>query len=122
LARARRRDDQAALALADWRQQIHDARRERLLAEFELDALMRIDRRHLVEVAARVFVGRKAMDGRHVLEPRPRAARGRLRRAANLNATAQLKFLQYALIDERIGLLCRVVLRGIAQEAVAFLM
>ena len=45
LAGARRGDDQAALALADGREQVHDAGGQRLLAGFQDDLLGRVDRR-----------------------------------------------------------------------------
>ena len=63
LAGARRRHDQAPLPLADRRQQVHDPRRHRLLARFQNDALVRVDRREVVEGAARELVGRQAFDG-----------------------------------------------------------
>ena len=47
-----RRDDQRALALADRREEIDDARRELRRANFEFEALLRIDRRALFERAA----------------------------------------------------------------------
>ena len=50
LARAGGGDDQAALALADRRHQVHDARRVAVRHGFELDALFRVDARQLVEV------------------------------------------------------------------------
>ena len=52
LAGLRRRDDQRALALADRREQIDDARRELRRAHFELEPLLRIDRRAFFEDAA----------------------------------------------------------------------
>ena len=45
LAGPRRGDDQAALALADRRQQVHDARGQRLGAGLQRDLLVRVDRR-----------------------------------------------------------------------------
>ena len=64
LAGARRSDDQAALAFADRRQQIHDAGADVLARGLELQALLRIQRRQVVEedlVAG--FVGRLEVDG-----------------------------------------------------------
>ncbi len=49
LAGPRRRDDQAALALADRRHQIHDPRREVLPGCFELQSLLRVERREVFE-------------------------------------------------------------------------
>ncbi len=53
LARARRRDDQRALSLADRRNDIDDARRQILssrILHFELQALVGIERRQIIEV------------------------------------------------------------------------
>ena len=49
LAGARRRDDQAALSLAKGREQVHDAGTGVLARGFELDPLLRIQRRQIVE-------------------------------------------------------------------------
>ena len=64
LAGARRRDDQAALALADRRQQIHHAAADVLAHGLHLDPLLRIERREVVEedLVARLF-GRLEVDG-----------------------------------------------------------
>ncbi len=64
LAGARRRDDQSALALAERRHQVHDARRQVLGLGLELDALERIERREVFEeqLVARL-VGRLEVDG-----------------------------------------------------------
>ena len=64
LAGARRRDDQAALAFAERRQQIHDAGADVLAHRLQLDALLRIKRREVVEedLVARLF-GRLEVDG-----------------------------------------------------------
>ena len=61
---ARRSDDQAALAFADGREQIHDAAGEIILGGFELEPLVRIKRREIVEenlVAG--FLRRLEVDG-----------------------------------------------------------
>ena len=64
LAGARRSDDQAALALADGRQQVHDAAGDVLAHGLHLDALLRIERRQVVEedLVAGLF-GRLEVDG-----------------------------------------------------------
>ena len=49
LAGARRRDDQAALALADGRHQVHDAARQVLGGGLEPQVLLRIERREVLE-------------------------------------------------------------------------
>ena len=49
LAGARRRDDQTALAHAERRHQIHDPRGVTIGHGFELDPLVRVDRRQLFE-------------------------------------------------------------------------
>ena len=63
LAGARRRDDQAALALAHGRQQVHDAGADVLADRLQLDPLLRIQRRQVVEqnLVARFF-GRLEVD------------------------------------------------------------
>ncbi len=64
LAGARRGYDQAALSLADGREQIHDAAGEAVAHRFELDPLVGIERRQVVEedlVAG--FLGRLEVDG-----------------------------------------------------------
>ena len=64
LAGARRRDDEAALAFADRRQQVHDAAADVLAHGLQLDALLGIERREVVEedLVARLF-GRLEVDG-----------------------------------------------------------
>ncbi len=59
LAGARRGHDQAALALAERRHQVHDARREVLRVGFELDFLLGVERREVVEEDALLAAGRR---------------------------------------------------------------
>ena len=72
LAGARRRDDEAALALADRRHEIHDARREVLGRRLELHPLLRIERREVLEeellarLIRRLEVDRLDLDQREV--------------------------------------------------------
>ena len=73
LAGARRGDDQAALPLADRRQQVHDARGQRLAAGFQPDLLVRIDGGEVVEIAAAELFGRLALDLFDPSQPRPPA-------------------------------------------------
>src|SRR5262249_270243 len=113
------RHDQAALPLADRRQQVHNAHRQWLLAGLQADALVRVDRRQLVEIAVRKLFGGQALDGGHVFYPRPRAALARLRRPGNLHALSQLELLNQTLIDKGVARLRDVVLGRVAQEAVA---
>ena len=54
LARARRRDDQPALALADRRDEIHDAHAEVAVARLEAEAPVGIARAQVVERDARL--------------------------------------------------------------------
>ena len=123
LAGPRRRDDQAALPLADRRQQVHHARRQRFRAIFQLDALVRIDRRQLIEIAARILLGRHPLDRLHILQARAAAALlPRLRRPGDHHAFAQLVLLDQPLIDKRIARLRDVVLGHVAHEAVALRM
>ena len=64
LAGARRSDDEAALALADGAEEIHDAAGDALADGLHLDALLRIERREVVEedLVAGLF-GRLEVDG-----------------------------------------------------------
>ena len=72
LAGARRRDDQAALALAERRQQVHHAARQVLAVGLELDALLRVERREVLEedllarLLGRLEVDRLDLDQREV--------------------------------------------------------
>ena len=67
LAGARRRHDQAALALADGRQQVEHARRDVVLDGLQPDPLLRVERREVVEkdLVARL-VGRLEVDRLHL--------------------------------------------------------
>ena len=87
LAGARRRDDQAALALADRRHQVHDARGQVLGRGLELQPLLRIERREVFEeqLVARLLglleVDRLDLDQREVALAflrRPNLARDRV--------------------------------------------
>ena len=72
LAGARRRDDQAALALADRRQQVHDARGQVAGRRLEPQPLLRIERRQVLEeqllarLIRRLEVDRLDLDQREV--------------------------------------------------------
>ena len=72
LAGARRRDDQAALPLADRHHQVHDARRQVVGRGLELDALLRVERRQVLEehpladAIGRLEVDRLDLDQREV--------------------------------------------------------
>ena len=72
LAGARRRDDQAALALADRRHQIHDAAGQVVGRRLELEPLLRIERRQVLEeelvarLLGRLEVDRLDLDQREV--------------------------------------------------------
>jgi hypothetical protein len=64
LAGARRCDDEAALTLAERRQQIHDAAGEVLAIGFEGDLLLRVERRQVLEEDLLLrFFGRFEVDG-----------------------------------------------------------
>ena len=84
LARAGRRDDEAALALAERREQVHDAAREVLGLGLELDARLRVERREVLEehllarLLGRLEIDRFDLDQREVAFPvlrRPDLAR-----------------------------------------------
>ena len=82
LARPRRRDDQAALALADRREQVHDPHPQRLGAGLQADPLVGVDGRQVVEAAeAEVLLGRPALDLGQLGQPR------RLRPAAGVSTS-----------------------------------
>ena len=55
---ARGRDDQAALAHAEWRHQIHDPRRVAIRHGLQLDLLVRVDRRQFFERPEPLIFGR----------------------------------------------------------------
>ncbi len=75
LAGARRRDDQAALAVADRRHQIHHAARQVVGRRLEHEALLRIERRQVLEeqlvarLLGRLEVDRLDLDQREVALP-----------------------------------------------------
>jgi hypothetical protein len=83
LAGTRRGDDETALALANGRQQIHDARRQRFGAGLQKDPFMGIDGREIVKVAARVFIDFFAFDVLDVGQARAAASLGGLGRPAD---------------------------------------
>ena len=119
LAGTRRRDDQATLPLADGREQVHDARGERLGTGLQDNVLVRVDGREVVEIAARIFVGRLSLQVLHLGQARPGAFPGGFCRAANENP-----FAQPELLDERrphVGIrrLGRVMPGRIPQKAIA---
>ncbi len=72
LAGARRRDDEAALALAERRQQVHHASRQVLRIGLEVDLLLRVERREVLEedlllgLLRRLEVDRLDLDQREV--------------------------------------------------------
>ena len=72
LAGARRRDDQAALALAERRQQVHHPARQVLGLGLEIDLLLRVERREVLEedlllrLLGRLEVDRLDLDQREV--------------------------------------------------------
>ena len=72
LAGSRRRDDEAALPLADRDHQVHDARGEVVGRRFEVDAVLRIERRQVLEedllarLLGRLEVDRLDLDQREV--------------------------------------------------------
>ena len=104
LAGARRGDDQRPLALAERREQIHHAGRDRRLARFELEPLFGIDRRQLVErFDLDVVVGRHAVDVEDFLEARALAAAMALDHAGDQHAFAEAELLDHRAGHERIG-------------------
>jgi hypothetical protein len=77
LARLRRGDDEAALALADGGDQVDDARRGGGVAVFEAEPLVRVDGREVIEAATRLrLIRRPSVDGGDAGEGRTTAARG----------------------------------------------
>ena len=126
LAGARRRDDQAALALAERRDQIDDARRHVLRGrnlEFHLEALVRIERRQIVEMdlvadLLRVFeIDRVDLEKREIALAFLRAADRAFDRIAGLQReAADLRGRDVDIV--RAGQVVRI---GRAQEAEAVL-
>ena len=121
LAGARRRDDQAALALADGRQQVHDAAGVVVARGFELEPLVRIERRQVVEedLVAR-FLGRLEVDGVD-LDQREVALAflGRADLAGDGVAGAQVEAADLRRRDVDVVGAGQVVVLGRAQEAEA---
>ena len=120
LAGARRGDDQAALPLADGRQQVHDARGQRLGAGFQADLLVRVDGRQVVEVAADVLVRRLALD--RVDAGQARAALPL--RAGSIGPVSSSPSRRPCFCDERgrdvgVARLGGEIAGGVAQKAVA---
>ena len=121
LAGARRGDDQGPLAFAQRRQQVHHAGGQRLGADFQLQPVLGVDGRQLVEgLDVLVVVGRHAVDVEDFPQPRALAAR---RPGWTMpwmqHALAQAVLLDHAAGHEGVGQLADVVVVGIAEEAVA---
>src|ERR1039458_6048254 len=121
LAGARRRDDQPALSLAERGKQVHDARADILAHGFELQPLLRLERRQVVEqnLVARL-VGRLEIDR---LDLNQREIFFTLMRRAHLAADGVSGF-QVELADLRrrhvnVVRARQVVVVGRAQKAVA---
>ncbi len=121
LAGARRSDDQTALALADRRQQVHDAAGEVVLGGLQLEALVRVQRRQVVEedlvarLLRRLEVDRVDLDQREV-------ALAFLRRADLAGdgvAGAQVEAADLRRRDVDVVRARQVVVLGRAQEAEA---
>ena len=121
LAGARRRYDQAALALADGREQIHHAAGEVVAHGFELDPLVGIERRQVVEedlVAG--FLGRLEVDGVDLDEREVALAfLGRADLAGDGVAGAQIEAADLRGRDIHVVGAGQVVVLGRAQEAEA---
>ena len=93
LAGAGRRNDQTALSLPDWRQQVHHPSRIVVAHRFELEPLVGIERRQVVEedLVAR-FLGRLEIDGVNLDEREiPLAFLGRADLAGDGVAGAQIE-------------------------------
>ena len=114
LAGARRRHDQAALALADGREQVHDARGQRLLAGFEADQLARVDGGEVVELARAVLFRRLALDGLDAGQARPGPLAGGVHGAGEQQAFAEAEFLNEGGRHVGVGGLGDVVAGGVA--------
>ena len=119
LAGARRGDDQAALPLADGREQVHDARGQRLLAGLQADLLARVDGREIVELARAVLLGRLSLDGLDAGQARPRPLAGGVHGAGQQQAFAEAEFLDEGGRHVGVGGLGDVVAGGVAQKSVA---
>ena len=108
------------LAPAQRREQIHDAGRDRLLARFQLEPLLGVDRRQFVErLHLEIVVGRHAVDVEQFLQPRALAAAVPLNHAGEQDAFPQTELLDHRAGHERVGPLAREIVPRIAEEAVA---
>ena len=115
----RRRDDQRALALADRAEEIDDARRELRRANFELKALLRVDRRALFEDAP--AFDRFGIEVVDFVDANESVVLFALFRPARLSldhvAAAQFEAANLRLAD--VDVVVADVVAGAAQEAVA---
>ena len=119
LARARRGHDQRPLALAERREQIHHTSRDRLLAGFETEPCLRVDRRQLVEhLDVDILVGRQALHFMDLSDPWPLLPSSRLHEGLDRHAFAQSVPLDHRGWHEGIASLTHVVGVGAPQESV----
>jgi len=119
LAGARRRNDQAALSLPQRCQQVHHAAGVVLLDGFQLDALVGVEGRQVVEedlVAG--FLGRLEIDGVHLDEREvPLAFLGRANLAGDGVAGAQIESPDLRRRDVDVVRARQIVVLGRAQKA-----
>src|ERR1700674_2080018 len=120
-AGARRRDNEAALSLAERREQVHDARADILARGFKLQALLRIQRRQVVEqnlvagLVGRLEIDRLDFDERKIFL----ALMGRAHLAADGVAGFQVELADLRWRHVNVVRPGQVVVVGRAQEAVA---
>ena len=122
LARARRRDDDAARAFADGRDEINHARLDQVRRGFELKFFNRVNAREVLEADDfRVILKRQVVDFFHGLELRAGAAMRRLRGADDVAALAQKIATDGVWRDEDIGRLRVIMILRRPQKAEALL-
>ena len=120
LAGPRRGDDQRALSLAQRREQVHHASRQRLLSGLESQPAFRIDRRQLVERLDRgIILGLHAVDVDELFESRTLLLAALLHQAVEIHPLAEAELVDHRAGHERIGAFPLIVIRGAAEKAVS---
>ena len=122
LARARRRDDDAARAFADRRDEVNHARLDQVRRGLELKFFNRVNAREVLEADDfRVILERQVVDLLNGLELRAGAAMRRLRGADDMAALAQKIAADGIGRDEDVGRLGMKMIGGGAQKSEALL-
>ena len=122
LAGSRRGHDQAALAFADRRQQIHHSSSKGFLAGFQVDLLVRVDGGQLVEVATLIGFRAVAFDLLDADELGAAAFPGALHGSRQQHAFPKPMLLHQRRGNVRVGLLGDIVSGRTAEESVTLRM